>query len=488
MRNMLIKRTTISIFAWGALLVLAAVARAQPANSNLQYQPYSQTYENGSAPYADDNPKYGHPITPFHPVNFEPSWEPFAPAETSGYGNGPRPKIGYFFSFERVFWSITKPSTAPIGDPAAQGFAPGQSGIVDTFNSNSADTGFLLSNGAWGNRWELGYIDTDNYGWLCSVLDHISQAQYHVFNGVNVLFGDPGGLLSGFVPFTDPVTGAIIDRDVNGNNVFGRFGLDVGIPNPTPPPSQLFFGNPTQPAPVDRGDLVELVPNFTFLLVKNVTQINGAEVMRFYRAPRLHNGGFFELLYGARWLQVNDTFFVFGIGGTLDYSTWSTRAQNNMVGPQIGGRWTNQRGRWITSLEARFLAAANFQDVHQQAQLGALVAQNAANQTATQAGASAGGATQSTGFPVNLTNSIGSVNTAFATTFAPVGELRLNVAYQLTRAVALKVGYTGIAVGNVTRAANRVDYSTVKLINIAPGGIHQSLFINGINMGIEINR
>ncbi len=350
---MLSKRAAVWLIALAASLAPAVRAQAQPANSNLQYQSPTPVYENGSAPYSDDTPEQGHGFSPFSPVHFEPDYEMFAPAETSGYGNGPRAKIGYFGSYERVFWSISKPATATIGSQSAEGFGPGPGGVVDQFNTNTADTGFLLANGAWGNRWELGYVDDDNYGWLVSILDHVSQAQYHVFNGAQVLFNDPGQLLSGFAPFVDPVTGATIDRDINNNHIFGRFGQDIGVANPNPPPSTIFFGNPTQPAPVDTGDLVPLVPSFYWLIAKNVTQINGTEVMRMYRAPRLHSGGFFELLYGVRWLQVNDTFLVMGIGGLLDNSTWSTRAQNNMVGPQLGARFWSQRGRWITSFEAR---------------------------------------------------------------------------------------------------------------------------------------
>ena len=474
---MLSKRAAVWLIALAASLAPAVRAQAQPANSNLQYQSPTPVYENGSAPYSDDTPEQGHGFSPFSPVHFEPDYEMFAPAETSGYGNGPRAKIGYFGSYERVFWSISKPATATIGSQSAEGFGPGPGGVVDQFNTNTADTGFLLANGAWGNRWELGYVDDDNYGWLVSILDHVSQAQYHVFNGAQVLFNDPGQLLSGFAPFVDPVTGATIDRDINNNHIFGRFGQDIGVANPNPPPSTIFFGNPTQPAPVDTGDLVPLVPSFYWLIAKNVTQINGTEVMRMYRAPRLHSGGFFELLYGVRWLQVNDTFLVMGIGGLLDNSTWSTRAQNNMVGPQLGARFWSQRGRWITSFEAHVMAAANFQNVHQISQIATLLGQNTATLSTTPQL-----------LPVNLANPIGWVNNAFATTFSPVGELRLNVSYQVTRAVALKVGYTGLVVGNVTRASNRVDYSQVKLISIAPGGTHQGLFVNGINVGVEINR
>jgi hypothetical protein len=320
---------------------------------------------------------------------------------------------------------------------------------------------------------------------MVSILDHISQAQYHSFGGVQVLFNDPGHILSGFLPFVDPVTGAIIDRDINNNNVFGRFGRDIGIVNPAPPPARIFLGNPTQSAPVDTGDLVPITPNFTSLGLKNVTVINGTEIMHMYRAPRLHNGGYFELMYGVRWLQVDDTFFAFAVGGILDQTIWSARAQNNLIGPQLGGRWFNQRGRWITSFEARLFPAANFQAVHEKAQIGTFVQQN----LIAQAGATTGGTIGTLQpFPVNLVNSFGNTNQSFATRFSPAGEIRAQVSYQITSAVALKIGYTGMAVGNITRGSNRIDYSGVQLISILPGGTHQSLFVNGVNMGVEWNR
>lgn len=75
-----------------------------------------------------------------------------------------------------------------------------------------------------------------------------------------------------------------------------------------------------------------------------------------------------------------------------------------------------------------------------------------------------------------------------ATTFSPIGELRVNVALQVTSNVGLKVGYTGMIVGNVTRASNRVSYDGDDLIGITDGGEHQLFFANGLNFGVEINR
>ncbi|HEX3728069.1 MAG TPA: hypothetical protein VHV08_17580, partial [Pirellulales bacterium] len=89
---MVIRRTAIRLLlAWGGLLMLAAWAEAQPAHSNLDKQDVKPTYENGNAEYSDPVPGEHSPL--FAPFDFEPFAEPFGPAETSGYGNGPRPKI-----------------------------------------------------------------------------------------------------------------------------------------------------------------------------------------------------------------------------------------------------------------------------------------------------------------------------------------------------------------------------------------------------------
>ena len=68
------------------------------------------------------------------------------------------------------------------------------------------------------------------------------------------------------------------------------------------------------------------------------------------------------------------------------------------------------------------------------------------------------------------------------------GEIRVNVSCQVTGNIGLKVGYTGLVMGNITRASNRIDYSGPNLISITPDGIHQTFFANGLNFGVEINR
>ncbi len=454
---MLIRRTAIWLLTLGALVSTAGRAVAQPAHSGVYYPTPTPSWENGSAPFAEDGSGAGHPmIEPFKPVGFEPRFDWFAPAETSSYGRGQKGNIGIFLSYERLYWSFAAPEKAFIGSENAS---------LDPFfdnsffpNGPSVDNRFIGSHGGWGNRWELGYTDTDDYGWLVSVLDHVSQGSFRVDQNPAISFLDPNSITEGFVTFP------ISDTD-----------------------PQEFVTLGVGPTPAIAADLQ----------MKNLVQLNGVELTRFYRARRLHKGGYFELLYGVRWFQLNDTFMAMATGNgnagetisfngglgldsatatfsrnIFDGSTWSLRANNNLVGPQIGVRFFRPRQRFTTSLSARFLAAANFQNLQLKTVLGTDTAANQGN------------------INVNYATSfrgLGSDIQEYTTTFAPMGELRVDVAYNVTRAVGIKVGYTGLVVGNVSRASNSIDYDAVNLIGIKRND-DQIFFSNGLNFGVEINR
>ena len=67
--------------------------------------------------------------------------------------------------------------------------------------------------------------------------------------------------------------------------------------------------------------------------------------------------------------------------------------------------------------------------------------------------------------------------------FSPVAELRLESAYYLTQNVALKVGYTGMYVGNIRRAATSVKYFLPDM-GFRDSGT-QNLITNGVDVGVE---
>lgn len=440
---MWINRTLTTLWAWGAgLLLLTAV----PASGQQTPQNYDNAYAYGNAQYSNPVMENTPSFLPFKPVGFVHKFDPFAPADISDFGTGPKAKIGFFFNYERLYWSISKPARATIGDANldgtefAEGFNPQTGGTLDVKEYNSLNTSIFTAKGSWGNRWETGYMDVNDRGWLISVIDHVAQTQNFQYPNATVLFNDPNGVLTQyvvnpFVPFTIP-----------------------------PSPGQFIP--------------LAVVPRFPDTVIYNRVVLNGVEISRMFRIPRLHNGAYIDLLYGVRWFQMDDTFEVDGYGGVIADTIVRTRIQNNMVGPQIGFRYFQQKGRWINSAEFRFAATCNFENFSQQSQFasGASLI-NSAEQAALTGQGTAGG----TLFP-NAGNASG-----YANKFAPLGEIRLQTVYQVTRAVGLKIGYTFIGVNGINRASNEVNWTAPIFGILNPQG-RDNLFVNGLSFGVEVNR
>jgi hypothetical protein len=445
---MLSKRTARWLFTCVAVVLTTRGALAQiPADSGADYPGPGQSYELGGAPFAAGEPEsWTHGAFPVSPGHVGSYAQPFAPAQTSEYGNGPRAHEGWFFGYQRLVWSLSQPESSFMGAHPIHTVPAFGTNFLVPANALTIDNSFIRAVQAWGNLWEIGYMDDTSYGWYLGILDHVSQGQYETKINPFITFGDPDQLLTGYV-----------------------FVLGV---------------------PVELGQFPGV---FETLLMRNITTLNGVEAMRTYRAPRLHRGGYFEVMYGVRWFQMVDGYEVWGMGNgesritfggipddatfpynMLDESYWGTTVQNNLIGPQIGLRWFAQRGHWVTSVEGRFLAAANFQNVHQKAFLGTDTLTNRDGIVGP------GGAIAFQGLATN--------SHVYNTTFSPMGELRVNVAYAATRNINLTVGYDGIIVGNVSRASNRVDYNSPNLVGITPKSNNEVFFVNGLNFGVTINR
>jgi hypothetical protein len=558
MRNMSINRFRSWTVAMAGVLLLAGSARAQQTPQNLD-----DTSAYGNAPYSNADTTPHRAFQPFAPVGFLQKFQPFAPVDISDYGNGIKPRRGFFFSFDRMEWTISRPKVVDIGAPIPGYFlepggnlnqtqfpvttpVPSQVG-TDTseggtfYESNSANTSQLRSKFGPGGRYEFGYMDTNDYGWLCSIISHVSQNQGYSETGATVLFNDPTGFLQGFVGFGGSATGSSgtgsgtsQDADLNNNGVFGRDGNALGVP-----------------ATPDNGDARTFIPRFQYLSYTLHTELNGVEIMRMYRLPRMHNGAELDLLYGVRYFSFYDRFQVFGGNnpqGTEDgfgqqqppsFNTGSTtttgtgsetlplpnfvtqtgtnifdnflltqKVQNNLIGPQIGLRYAMQRGRWQVSTEGRFFAPANFQNTHQQGTLASNyinVGVQAGNPTGS---TSATGTTGSTTGSSTTTTVIQSVPPAVSaletrnapanmhplsfmssltqTGFSPTGEIRLNATYEITRAFGVNFGYTGMYLGNIGRAPTSINYTLINM-GIFPNN-RENVFVNGFNVGFVFNR
>jgi hypothetical protein len=67
--------------------------------------------------------------------------------------------------------------------------------------------------------------------------------------------------------------------------------------------------------------------------------------------------------------------------------------------------------------------------------------------------------------------------------FSPLGELRVEASYYLTQNISLKLGYNGMYVGDVRRAANSVRYFLPDM-GFQDNGT-QNLIVNGASFGVQ---
>lgn len=463
---------------------------------------------------------------PFRPSKIRYDLELFAPPDLSTYGNWPRPNEGFFFQYDRLYWAIQQPSRTEIGAAGkhAQGLLNGTLqfdptnqpvGNILTDYSNSLDTGFLNADQTWGNRYEFGFME-DNKGWLISIFNLQDQDQTNTFGAIQnvaggVTAGPPGGL---FMVFNDPQQRLLGFVDTNNDG----YDDDLNTSGPITTTNRVpgVFGRPNQfpsGAPVnldtsgdgipdayagftDFGDQVWLVPVFNFIAVKNVTSMAGVEVSRTWRYDISHRGAVWEAFFGVRWLQYRDRFNVIAVNDQPDLdpnavtalpgtSFWNSSVDNNMFGPQIGLRYKQSAGRFSVLAEARFLAACNFQSIHLNGELGSGLVGSPFDPIPGQPNPDTLALN-----PINRPYSM--VRTSFNSwqydeTFAPVGELRAGVSYQLTKALSVQAGYNFLLGGGISRASRRVEYD-LPALKIYDGNNHDAWFVNGLNFGLSINR
>lgn len=435
------------------------------------------------SPVAPQRVAPGHwlPFAPMPEVETDARW--FAEAELSEYGcDRPDVNEGFFFQYDRLVWAITGPKRTEVGSQEAERvlFLPtdptGFTNQTSIIYNNDVDTFFIENEWVWGNRFEFGYV-VDDTGWLFSGF-HI-QTQDRRFDdvGAQIAFNDPFAMTFGFVD----LNGDLYDDDLNGNGVFGRaidkfndgvgenwdLGLGLGFPANDAATSTDFADRTFQPV------------YFDTLVVQNKATMFGTELMKIWRLPRLHYGGVWEWMAGVRYMNMTEEFDILGTGGILGEFLLDSRVNNHIVGPQIAARWHRQTGRWTVSSEGRFTAGVNFQQARVEGHAATLDPNQLRDESVIG--------------PAFVEASLGSLDPFVFSdarsdeTFAPIGELRLETQYQLTKAISLRGGYAGLVSGGVGRASRRIDY-TIPNISIREDRKAEALIVNGFNFGVVINR
>ncbi len=350
----------------------------------------------------------------------------FAPSDVSFYGKQPRANEGFFFVFDGLVWWISRPERTTVGFENATRLV-WLNETTEAVEQNSLDTGFLQADATGGQRWDIGFIE-GHHGWLFSGFRLDRQAQQSMFSDVSIVFSDP--------PFSAPP-------------IYHLQGpIDAALTN-----------------------IQNLPVRFDQVTVRNEVTTWGVELNYVYRMHPNHHGGIFELYFGARYLELNEQFDVEALGGTLDESAWYTSADNHIVGPQLGARWSRKGDRWTWSTEGRFTAGLNRQNLFQNGFLGT----NLDPGTPTQ-------------FAISNMEPSRFTHTAYADEFSPVVELRLDFTYQITSAISARVGWSGIYIDNVARASNIIDYE-VPLMGIDMSRNSEDyVFLNGVTFGVDVNR
>ncbi|MCR9296479.1 MAG: hypothetical protein NXI32_27530, partial [bacterium] len=242
------------------------------------------------------------------PLDFNPNWQWFAPVdewEMEELQPRQRANHGWFGAYDRTYLWMSRPETEPTADKGDFG---------------------------WGNRYDLGFMDKEDHGWLISL---------RMMTGPNVY---------------------------NRNSVTRIDGINV---NDTGDPF-----NPVFP-PEDRNDPQLGYRVYVLGDSVNVGGLSNFELNRTWRKTPYRYGGMLEPMVGFKYSTFNDTamnqdYFrdvnqIGTPGGVLAFTGVETLisdvtyTKNQMVGGQIGARYFNHNGRWTWSGELRVFSLANFQ-------------------------------------------------------------------------------------------------------------------------------
>ena len=230
-----------------------------------------------------------------------------------------------------------------------------------------------------GNRIEFGRV-YGHRGWLFSSFQLLNQTQSFESGDIDVAFAD--------IPYTDS----------QGREYYHLQGY-----------SAVYLGSDTyefgDPSVAGGYYVADLPITFDELFITNRVDTWGVELMYLSRVGQTVGGGFLELFAGMRYLELNDNFEVqllgterldadgevittatpnsrfdydaagaiVGPGVVLADSMWTSTAENHIVGPQIGGRWFRKQGHWTLSVEGRFLAGLNLQNIRNNGVLGSFL-------------------------------------------------------------------------------------------------------------------
>ena len=329
------------------------------------------------------NAQQGLPLIDIDPGEFHADYQFFSPLQSEDFMTGFLPNTGWFFTYDRTYFRVTRPE---------------------------AEASFMQSDRAWGNRFDFGYMTSQDHGWYFSVMN-----------------------------ITGPNVSDAFRQERN-----NRFAEDAAPQDEAIDPPQ------------DNNNRITGARDYFLYDSLNIADLTNFEINKtFRRKPQNPGGAVIESFIGFRMARftdfyLNDEYTRYDEDGIpitplpdpnnpdaptpedAEYEELiSTRANlaNNLVGGQLGARWYDKRGRWLVSGELKFFALANMQHFEQ-------------HELTVYTDVDVGTGNDVDGETRDLIVSYDS-----AQEFVVGGELRAEAAYEVTRDFSLRFGFEVLQFG-----------------------------------------
>lgn len=458
----------------------------------------------------------------------------FSPYQSDQFGGGRRAPEGVFGEVSYTYRTLPLAKDSFVGHSVGREvYTTSGAFMMQKTNMNTGSLSESFSSGVYA---ELGNIQ-GRHGWFMS--GYSSMAFKSDFSGRN-------GTMSIYDPLTVKTLAHIsADENVYYDRYYDGLGGFKTVANNMDPivnighlwgwypktETRNINGEPTE---VTVGYLAPLPVNFDRYTIQNKANHWSVDLNYMYRCSSTWFG-MFEIFGGPRYVQIDDTFSFSGIGSpwadvniVTEYeyeededgkqyiissdtylqgtasgpgsifgnASWKQQANNHIVAPQIGIKWTKRNARWSFSADTRLLLGINYQSMKLSGGVRSWddsVWQFDGLPTLSEVEFDP---EVITGMPTPWTPIGVGDNRNFnynrhRTDFSPGIECKLTANWQWTNAVGIQFGFDMLWMDNIARGSRINNYSISddgSLFGINSKQSLESIFSYGFRVGFTIHR
>ncbi|MBI85818.1 MAG: hypothetical protein CMJ81_21695 [Planctomycetaceae bacterium] len=378
---------------------------------------FTQTVLGQQQIYQNSTPSHQRTSAFIDPLEFNPDFQIFKPfdAHEYSYGKQPRVRTGWHAAFDRLYLAVTRPATggthASMPVVTEVRFIPPPATPVieevpleDIYISQLADTRDF----AYANQFDIGHMNEAGHGWFVSFIDTGSPNAFADFHPAAIIY---------YEEEDDDDTAEPLDDEEQPPQFSDASGTEVGKVNP-------------------------------MRISLNDCDYWGVEVNRSFRLQPINDHLILEPFLGLKYANFKDysTADLFdrsvyllpdpsqaGEGDSMlevvedRYAFYHSMVINEMFGPQLGFRAHYRNRRWIISTEARAFVMHNWQFFTRHGRTDMMMIDEEEEDTQEDGG-------------IEITERTNMHDEFDLNELVTGGELRVQVAYELTRDFAIRAG------------------------------------------------